>query len=262
MQRVGIADLGSNTARLVVYEYEPQRRYRMLEAIREPVRLGEGLAERARLTPAAIGRALAAVELFEDYAAASSLDALEILATSAVREAENRDEVLEPILRNGYSVRVVTGEEEAELGVLAVANGFALEDAWVIDLGGGSAQLSRMAERAREIAQEALRLAREEYRISTRTFEDLRTSFDSEATTRRQVITARHSFVDALLPLVQEGQVAHAAQRVGMLVSEHTPLDFERVNIKRLGVVVPVLNLVQGREVDHGDEGLGVLGSE
>jgi outer membrane protein len=59
----------------------------------------------------------------------------------------------------------------------------------------------RLAGRSSEIAQEALRLAREEYRISARTFEDLRSSFDSEATTRRQVITARHSFVDALLSL-------------------------------------------------------------
>jgi outer membrane protein len=59
----------------------------------------------------------------------------------------------------------------------------------------------RLAERSAEIAQEALRLAREEYRIGTRTFEDLRAAFDQDADTRRQVISARHSFVDALLSL-------------------------------------------------------------
>lgn len=59
----------------------------------------------------------------------------------------------------------------------------------------------RLAERSAEIAQEALRLAQEEYRIGTRTFEALRQSIDSEADTRRQVIRARHSFVDALLGL-------------------------------------------------------------
>lgn len=59
----------------------------------------------------------------------------------------------------------------------------------------------RLAERSGEIAQEALRLAREEYRIGTRTFEDLRQSIDAEAETRRQVIRARYSFVDALLSL-------------------------------------------------------------
>ncbi|HSG48566.1 MAG TPA: TolC family protein, partial [Longimicrobiales bacterium] len=59
----------------------------------------------------------------------------------------------------------------------------------------------RLAERSGEIAQEALRLAQEEYRIGGRTFEDLRQSIDAEADTRRQVIQARHSFVDALLSL-------------------------------------------------------------
>lgn len=59
----------------------------------------------------------------------------------------------------------------------------------------------RLAERSHEIAEEALRLAREEYRLGTRSFEDLRSSFDQEAETRRQVIAARYGFVDALLDL-------------------------------------------------------------
>jgi len=59
----------------------------------------------------------------------------------------------------------------------------------------------RLAERSLEIAEEALRLAREEYRIGSRTFEDLRSSFNQEADTRRLVITSRHAFVDALLAL-------------------------------------------------------------
>ena len=148
VRRVGIADLGSNTARLVVFEYEPGAWFRLVDAVREPVRLGAGLARAGRLDPAAVGRALAAVELFEDYGAAVGLDALEILATSAVRDAVNSEDVLAPIRRAGYSVRVLSGEEEAELGVLAVANSFTATDGWVMDLGGGSAQVSRMRARA------------------------------------------------------------------------------------------------------------------
>ena len=147
MKTVGIADLGSNTARLVVFEFERGQWFQMVDSVREAVRLGEGLARDGRLAPAAVSRALAAVELFEDYAQAVGLDSLEILATSAVRDASNRDEVLAPIRREGYSVRVLPGEEEAELGVLAVANAFAVDDAFVMDLGGGSAQVSRMAAR-------------------------------------------------------------------------------------------------------------------
>ena len=63
----------------------------------------------------------------------------------------------------------------------------------------------RLTERALEIAQEALRLAREEYRLGSLSFTDLRQSFDDEARARREAITARHAFVEALLAL--EGAV-------------------------------------------------------
>lgn len=59
----------------------------------------------------------------------------------------------------------------------------------------------QLTERALEIAQEALRLAREEYRLGSRTFTELRDSFQDEAEARRESITARHAFVEALLTL-------------------------------------------------------------
>jgi outer membrane protein len=59
----------------------------------------------------------------------------------------------------------------------------------------------RIAERSSEIAGEALRLARERYRLGTGTFEELRASAVAEAGARRQLITARHAFVEALLRL-------------------------------------------------------------
>jgi outer membrane protein len=59
----------------------------------------------------------------------------------------------------------------------------------------------QLSERSSVIAAEALALAREEYRLGTRSFEDLRSAIQQEADTRRQVITARYAFVDALLAL-------------------------------------------------------------
>jgi exopolyphosphatase/guanosine-5'-triphosphate,3'-diphosphate pyrophosphatase len=147
MRTLGVADLGSNTARLVVFAYEPGRWFRITDGVREAVRLGAGLAASGRLTRGALTRALAAVELFSDYAGATGLDRLELLGTSALRDAENRDDFVAAVARLGHEVRVLSGEEEAALGVLAVANGFAFEDAWVMDLGGGSAQLSLMRRR-------------------------------------------------------------------------------------------------------------------
>ena len=57
MPRLGIVDLGSNTARLVVFSYEPGEWFRLVHQIREPVRLGEGLGVDGNLTGSAMRRA-------------------------------------------------------------------------------------------------------------------------------------------------------------------------------------------------------------
>ncbi len=144
MERVGIVDLGSGTARLVVYAYEPGRHYRLVDELREPVRLGQGLAATGRIAPEAAWRALGFLAAVQDYARATGLERIDAFATSAVRSAANAQELLEPARRMGIGLRVLSGTEEARYGVLAVAAGFDFEDAWVVDLGGGSAQLSRM----------------------------------------------------------------------------------------------------------------------
>lgn len=146
MQRLGLVDLGSNTARLVVYAYEPGTWFRLEDEIREPIRLAEGLIRHGHLSDAAIGRAEAALKLFADYRTGSDLELapFDVFGTSALRDAGDRERLSVP---DGLRLRVLSGEEEAECGVRAVANSFAQRDAWVMDLGGGSAQVSRMEER-------------------------------------------------------------------------------------------------------------------
>lgn len=148
--RLGIADLGSNTARLVVFTYEPGRWFQITDGIREPIRLGEGLWKTGRLSQATIDRAIAALDLFFDYARAAQLDRLEILGTSAIREAANSELLLERVEQLGFRIDIISGEEEAALAVGAVANGFDFENAWVMDLGGGSSQISKMTNRRYE----------------------------------------------------------------------------------------------------------------
>lgn len=144
MERVGIVDLGSNTARLVVYAFEPGKHFRLQDEIRELIRLGSGLWRDGRLNREALDRAVAVLGLYSDFARASGLGRLTVYATSALRDAENRSAFFEQVEPLDLDIQVLSGEDEARLGVLAVANSFDFEDAWVMDLGGGSAQLSRM----------------------------------------------------------------------------------------------------------------------
>jgi exopolyphosphatase/guanosine-5'-triphosphate,3'-diphosphate pyrophosphatase len=147
MPRLGIVDLGSNTARLVVFSYEPGEWFRLVHQIREPVRLGEGLGVDGNLTGSAMRRAELALTLFSEYASNTGLTDIRVLGTSALRDADNRDQLLESLRSLGPEIEVLSGEQEARLGVLAVANGFDLAKACVIDLGGGSAQISFMRNR-------------------------------------------------------------------------------------------------------------------
>ncbi len=147
MRRLVIIDLGSNTSRLVVFAYEPGDWFRLVDQIREPVRLGESLGNSNKLSDAAVQRAVAVLEMFAEFCRSSDLNDVEVVATSAVRDAVNRESLLNRIRDTGLEVRTLSGEAEAEFGVLAVANSMEMDDSWVLDLGGGSLQISLMERR-------------------------------------------------------------------------------------------------------------------
>jgi exopolyphosphatase/guanosine-5'-triphosphate,3'-diphosphate pyrophosphatase len=107
-------------------------------------RLGQGLARTGRLAPEAISRALAAVRAYRDRARALGAGRIRVVATAAVRQAENRDELLTALGADGaLDVRVVSGEEEARLTLLGVAAGLPPPSGLyaVLDIGGGSTEL-------------------------------------------------------------------------------------------------------------------------
>ena len=144
-RRLGIIDLGSNSVRLVVAHYTPGHAFRIVEEHSRRVRLSEGMGAGHLLQTEAMDRTLATLKLFRDICAASGVTRLIPVATAAVRDAANRKEFLENARRvTGLKFRVLTGEEEAYLGALAVINGLGLRDGVVMEVGGGSAQVSEL----------------------------------------------------------------------------------------------------------------------
>ena len=118
------------------------------------MRIGEGMATSGRLSEAAMTRALETLERFTALCERRGLDerSVDAVATSAIREADNGREFLDLVrLRTGMDVRVLSREQEARYGYLAAVNSTTLSDGCVLDLGGGSLQLVRVAGRlARE----------------------------------------------------------------------------------------------------------------
>jgi exopolyphosphatase / guanosine-5'-triphosphate,3'-diphosphate pyrophosphatase len=142
---VGVLDIGSNSVRLVVYE----RHARALTPLyneKSACALGRGIAQTGRLAEANMEKAIEAMKRFALVAKMMRVGKIYVLATSAVRDATNRDEfvaAVEAIME--APVRVLTGEQEAHyaaMGVVAGIPGFA---GVVGDLGGGSLELSDIA---------------------------------------------------------------------------------------------------------------------
>ncbi len=147
LRRLAVIDLGSNTARLVLLGYEPGRRYGLLDELRQVVRLSEGMTEAGGglIRADAFERGLQAMVTFRAYCDAAGAHDLRATATSAVRDAANGAAFLAAVQeRTGLELRILSGEEEATYGALAVVNSSVLEDGFVLDIGGGSAQLSRV----------------------------------------------------------------------------------------------------------------------
>jgi exopolyphosphatase/guanosine-5'-triphosphate,3'-diphosphate pyrophosphatase len=148
MQRTAVIDLGSNSFRLVVFDWEPGGPWTLSDEIREPVRISAGMGDESRLLPDAIERAVSTTDAFASFCRAAGIEDVITAGTSAIRDARNRDDLLEAISdRSGLEVRVLSGAEEAYYGYLAAVNSTTLTDGFAIDMGGGSIQLSRVEDR-------------------------------------------------------------------------------------------------------------------
>lgn len=146
MSAHAIIDVGSNTIHLLVGEVEDGA---VLPVTGEKVstRLGSGVDKTGRIEEVRIPVAAEAISLFARLAALNGAPEPAVLATSAVRDAENGSDLIREVLEKaGLEMRLISGDEEALLGfrgaVSALGPGFSWgASALVVDLGGGSAQL-------------------------------------------------------------------------------------------------------------------------
>jgi exopolyphosphatase/guanosine-5'-triphosphate,3'-diphosphate pyrophosphatase len=138
---VAIADLGTNSTRLLIADVASGE-LREVERMLEITRLGEGVDARGALNRRAIGRVLDSLGAYAARADALGAGLRVAVATSAVRDAANRDDLLEPIERLGFVPRVLTGIEEAGLTFAGVASDMSMDGVVaVVDVGGGSTEV-------------------------------------------------------------------------------------------------------------------------
>jgi exopolyphosphatase / guanosine-5'-triphosphate,3'-diphosphate pyrophosphatase len=146
---LAIVDLGSNSGRVVVLRIDPLGHLEILADGRSPLRLALDVDKGGRLSYEAIQRTVDALRDFQAIAAGTGAGKTIAVATSAIRESTNADELLERVLvESGLAVRVIDGEEEARYAFLGAIYGINAEHGVVVDLGGGSIELSHFRDRA------------------------------------------------------------------------------------------------------------------
>ena len=145
-ETIAVIDLGSNTTRLNVYSIKSGKPPELIAEAKRRVRLSEDMGDgKVLINPAATSRAMEAMDEFSQVLKRYPEATVLAVATEAMRRARN-GETLAALLTDttGIPIRIISGDEEAHFDYLAVRNTLDLDDALIIDTGGGSCELILM----------------------------------------------------------------------------------------------------------------------
>lgn len=142
-EKHAIIDIGSNTIRLVVYD-GPSRAPAVLLNEKVTARLGKDIVRSGVLSERAMGVALSALARYAALLRVIAVADVEVVATAAVRDAENGADFLEAVRGLGFSPRLLSGEEEALTSAMGVVAAFPGARGVAADLGGGSLELTEL----------------------------------------------------------------------------------------------------------------------
>ena len=140
-------DIGTLTCRLLIADLTVDHSMREIDSDRQILRLGEGVDQKGSLSLAAMTRVVHTLCEWRIRMQSYPIDRVVVVATSALREASNREEFLTWVYREtGFEVEILSGEEEAQRTLLGIKFGLPVEvDGFLgLDIGGGSTEFMRV----------------------------------------------------------------------------------------------------------------------
>ncbi|MGW5694406.1 Ppx/GppA phosphatase family protein [Streptomyces asiaticus] len=147
MTRVAAVDCGTNSIRLLVADADPATGELIeLDRRMKIVRLGQGVDRTGRLAPEALERTFAACREYAEVVRELGAERVRFVATSASRDAENREEFVRGVVAIlGVEPEVITGDQEAEFSFTGATKELTGHDHvagpyLVVDIGGGSTE--------------------------------------------------------------------------------------------------------------------------
>ncbi len=157
---IAAIDVGSNAIRLVIGEINGDGEIKVLKKVREPVRLGQDVFSKGEISRKTFEKALESFKKFQRLMMEHGVTRSKAVATSALREAADRDLFINEIKKaTGIQIEVISGLEEGRLIFSAVENRLNIREqtSLLIDIGGGSVELT-VADHGRPIAVQTFKL--------------------------------------------------------------------------------------------------------
>jgi exopolyphosphatase / guanosine-5'-triphosphate,3'-diphosphate pyrophosphatase len=146
---LAVLDIGSNTGRIIVVRLTPGGHLETLADAHAPLRLVREVRAKRFLGAAAIDRTMRVLRDFQAVAHGAGAERIVAVATSAVREAANGRDIVGRARRElGLVVQVIDGQREARYAFIGAVQGLPIEHGFVLDLGGGSLQISHFRHRS------------------------------------------------------------------------------------------------------------------
>ncbi|WP_125566320.1 exopolyphosphatase [Companilactobacillus insicii] len=141
--KLAVIEIGSNSIRTSVYKSSKRNRFKTLDRWREPVRLGKSIAQSRLLTNEQIEETIDVLEKFQNRIQRYEVDRISLIATAAVRMAKNQEQLIFAVLKEtGLQLHIIDEKEEAFYDYVAVRNTMRVRDALIVDVGGGSSEIS------------------------------------------------------------------------------------------------------------------------
>ena len=142
MEKIGIIDLGSNSARLVIVNLFTEGHFMVVDELKESVRLGQDMDRDGFLKPQRVAETIRTLRMFKRLCDASGVNRIIAVATAAVRRAKNQRSFLDEIQATcNIRLRVLSEEEDATLVYRGVINTMDIPKGLILEIGVGSTKI-------------------------------------------------------------------------------------------------------------------------
>lgn len=141
--RIAVIDIGTNSTLLLIAEADSNDTIKTVDQYAETTRLGYQVGQTGIIGQTGEQNNLKALQKYQSIAEKYHTDSIIAVGTQVFRKAGNADEIIESIYKNtGLKVKVLTEQDEAEFGFKGAVSGIQLNDCMVMDIGGGSTELT------------------------------------------------------------------------------------------------------------------------